>query len=149
MGLVANCHIVVAQAEATFGLTEIRLGLWPFVVFRAVSLALGERRTVELALSGRVFGAEEARQMGLVHEIAVEQDARASEIAEQIAGYSPTAIRSGLMFVRESRGQNWQTAGAIAREVRDQVFGSRDFAEGLRAFHEKRPPRWPSITDAG
>src|SRR5947209_10171662 len=44
-GLVANCHIVVGSREATFGLTEIRLGLWPFLVFGAVSAALGERRT--------------------------------------------------------------------------------------------------------
>src|SRR5205085_7178108 len=41
-GLVANCHIVIAGEDATFGLTEIRLGLWPFLVFRAVAGAVGE-----------------------------------------------------------------------------------------------------------
>jgi enoyl-CoA hydratase/carnithine racemase len=40
-GLVANCHIVIAAEDATFGLTEIRLGLWPFLVFRVVAMALG------------------------------------------------------------------------------------------------------------
>ena len=54
MGLVANCHVVIAENEATFGLTEIRLGLWPFLVYRAVAVGLGERRTVELALTGRM-----------------------------------------------------------------------------------------------
>ena len=56
-GLVANCHVVVALRDAAFGLTEIRLGLWPFLVFRAVAAALGERRAMELALTGRVFRA--------------------------------------------------------------------------------------------
>jgi enoyl-CoA hydratase/carnithine racemase len=43
-GLAANCHIVVAADDATFGLTEIRIGLWPFVIFRTVVAALGQRR---------------------------------------------------------------------------------------------------------
>ena len=69
-GLVANCHIVIASEKATFGLTEIRLGLWPFLVYRAVSAAVGDRKTLELALSGRIFDAKEAKSVGLVHEIA-------------------------------------------------------------------------------
>ena len=47
-GLVANCHIVVASEEASFGLTEIRLGLWPFLVYSAMVAAVGERRTMAL-----------------------------------------------------------------------------------------------------
>ena len=144
-GLVANCHVVVASQAATFGLTEIRLGLWPFLVYRAVSAALGERRTTELALTGRVFPATEAREFGLVHEVARDPDRRAAELAAQIAAFSPTSIRSGLGFVREARGLNWEQAGLAARRVRDQVFASPDFQEGLRAFREKRAPRWPSL----
>ena len=68
-GLVANCHVVVAGPEASFGLTEIRLGLWPFLVYRAVASALGERRTLELSLTGRICLAAEAREFGLVHEV--------------------------------------------------------------------------------
>src|ERR1035438_3781078 len=65
-GLIANCHVVVAGPDARFGLTEIRLGLWPFLIFRAVSIALGERRTVELSLTGRIFPAAEARELALI-----------------------------------------------------------------------------------
>ncbi len=46
-GLVANAHIAVAAEDATFGLTEIRIGLWPFLIFRSVTLAIGERRAVD------------------------------------------------------------------------------------------------------
>ena len=139
-GLAANCHIVVAAEDAAFGLTEIRIGLWPFVIFRTVAAALGERRATELALSGRIFPASEAREYGLVHHV-VEPD-RAREIAAAIAESSPTAIRSGLAFVRDARGKTWEAAGDLARRMRNEVFRSTDFQEGIRAFQEKRAPRW-------
>ena len=105
-GLVANCHIVFAAEEATFGLTEIRIGLWPFVIFRVVAMAMGERRATELALTGRMVGAREAREFGLVHHVvpAEELAARAAETAAALAAYSSTAIRTGLSFVRRNPG---------------------------------------------
>jgi enoyl-CoA hydratase/carnithine racemase len=145
MGLVGNCHIVVAHPEASFGLTEIRVGLWPFLVYRALSAGLGERRVLELALSGRVFGAAEGKEMSLVQEVDASPQTRASEIAGTVSEFSPTTIRSGLRFTREVRGQDWEAAGRIARRMRDEVFASSDFEEGRRAFVEKRTPRWPSI----
>jgi enoyl-CoA hydratase/carnithine racemase len=145
-GIVANCHIVIADPGATFGLTEIRLGLWPFLVFRAVSMALGERRSVEMALTGRIVSAGEAHTLGLVHELAPDPLARAMEIAETVANYSPTAIHNGLSFVEEVRGMGWEQAGTVARRIRDWVFATPDFQEGLHAFLEKRPPRWPSLS---
>lgn len=145
-GLAANCHIVVAREDAAFGLTEIRLGLWPFVVFRSVSAAVGERRAVELALTGRVFGAAEAKEMGLVHEVTPHLEGRATELALALAQSSPTAVRSGLTFVHEVRGRDWKSAGEIARRIRDEVFESEDFKEGLQAFLEKRGARWPSLS---
>jgi enoyl-CoA hydratase/carnithine racemase len=144
-GLAANCHIVIAADDATFGLTEIRIGLWPFIVYRAVSMALGDRRTAELALTGRVFGAREAREYGLVHEVAADVEERAGEVAQSLTEFSPTAMRAGLQFVRETRGRDWESAGQIAGRMRNQVFESEDFQEGLRAFREKRMPRWPSL----
>jgi enoyl-CoA hydratase/carnithine racemase len=144
-GLVANCHIVVASEKAQFGLTEIKLGLWPFLVFRAMHAAVGERRAVELALTGRIFDVKQACNMGLVHEVAADAGARAMEIAEGLSRSSPSAIRSGLDFVQEVRNKDWETAGMIARRIRDELFQSGDFQEGLRAFREKRQPKWPSI----
>ena len=149
-GLVANAHIVIAAEDAQFGLTEIRIGLWPFIVFRAVSLALGERRAVELALTGRVLGAEEGARLGLVHQVvpAAEFEARVWETAQAIANSSPAAVRSGLLFVAESRRLQWDKGGEIAWQYREELFKSADFAEGIRAFREKRPPRWPSTGEA-
>jgi len=147
-GLAANCHIVVAAEDATFGLTEIRIGLWPFVIFRSVAAAIGERRATELALTGRIFGAGEAREYGLAHYVTDSAGLIecARKIAHAAAQASPTAIRSGLTFVREARGKGPQEAGALAQRMRNEVFGGADFQEGLKAFHEKRPPHWPSLT---
>jgi len=137
-GLVANCHIVVAAPGATFGLTEIRLGLWPFLVFRACTAAMGERRALELALTGRIFPAAEARDIGLIHELSPDPQARAAEIAAQLASWSPTAIRRGLSFVHSSRPLDWQQAGALARQTRDEIFATEDFQSALRAFRERK-----------
>jgi len=144
VGLVANAHISVCSPDAAFGLTEIRLGMWPFLIYRAVSAALGERRTMELALTGRMFCAGDAQQWGLVHEIAQHADTRAMEIARELADASPTAIQNGLSFVHQVRGLSWEKSGEIARLVREDQFNSADFDEGVRAFLEKRRPRWPS-----
>jgi len=146
-GLVANCHIAVTSEQAKFGLTEIKLGLWPFLVFRAVQAAVGERRATELALTGRTFGAKQAYDLGLIHEIAADCNQRAMEIAGDIARSSPATVHSGLDFVNEVRGKDWDTAATIARRVRQEIFDSADFQEGMRAFREKRQPKWPSIAE--
>lgn len=144
-GLVANCHMVIASERATFGLTEIRLGLWPFLVYRAVSAALGNRKTLELSLTGRIFDANEAKLLGLAHEIAPNSAERALTIADSVASWSPTAIRSGMTFVQEVRDRSWTESGEVARRVRGEVFESADFREGIEAFRAKRKPSWPSL----
>jgi enoyl-CoA hydratase/carnithine racemase len=137
-GLVANCHIAIASEDATFGLTEIRLGLWPFLVHRAVALAVGERRALEMALTGRTMGATEAHSICLVHEVAADAQVRAQQIAGALAGWSPTAIRTGLEFLRETRGKGWEDAGRIAARMRNEVFESEYFREAVRTFRKDR-----------
>jgi enoyl-CoA hydratase/carnithine racemase len=146
VGLIANCHIVLASEQATFGLTEIRLGLWPFLIYRAVAAAIGERRTTELALTGRVLPAREALEIGLVHQVVADLPNASIELATTVANHSPTAVGEGLGFIRETRGLDWKVAGDLGRRVRNQVFASADFQEGISAFFEKRAPKWPSIS---
>jgi enoyl-CoA hydratase/carnithine racemase len=145
-GLVANAHVVVASEGASFGLTEIRVGLWPFLIFRAMEEAVGERCAVELGVTGRFFEADEAVRIGLAHHIAPPEqlEARASEIAMALAESSSEAIRRGLRFVNEARDLSHAEAGAVAHRSRKELFATADFAEGVRAFREKRLPKWPS-----
>ncbi|MBI5083396.1 MAG: enoyl-CoA hydratase/isomerase family protein [Acidobacteria bacterium] len=147
VGLIANCHVVIAAQGATFGLMEIRYGHWPFVTHRAVALAIGERRAVELSMTGRLFSTGEAREYGLVHEVTppFELDDRATATAVQLATGSQETLRRGLDFVQKSREMSWETAGRLAAEYSERNFRSADLTEGVRAFREKRAPQWPSL----
>lgn len=144
-GLVANAHIVIANPDARFALTEIRIGLWPVLIFRAIESAMGERRTVELSLTGREFNAEQAREYGLVNEVDDNHLKRATDIAIQLASFSPVAVGTGLGFVHQIRGRDWDHAGRLGRQLRDQLLSNEDFKEGTQAFLEKRQPSWPSL----
>jgi enoyl-CoA hydratase/carnithine racemase len=136
--------VAVAAHGSSFGLTEIRIGMWPFVIYRSVALALGERRALELSLMGRIFNVPEAVQWGLVHEAvpAFELDDRVTAIAMHLAQSSRQATCTGLEFVRKTMGMDPVTAAPIALEMRKAAFASEDFHEGVAAFREKRRPKF-------
>src|SRR3982751_1753427 len=147
LGLVAQGHVVTASSGAVFGLPEIRIGLWPFLIYRAVENAIGSRRTLELSLTGRLFHAQEALHWGLVQTIAPAGEVvdRAKGIAVDIARTSPAAVGYGMEYVQQARGVDQNSARRLAREVRSQLMETDDFKEGYAAFKEKREPRWPSM----
>ena len=148
LGLVAQGHVVVAEPGAVFGLPEIRVGLWPFLVYRSVAEALGARRAMQLSLTGSTFSAQEAMQWGLVHHVCyppVDEQERGAAIARDLAKASPRAIKAGMQYVRASRGRSWSKAGELAIALRDRLMASQDFKEGYRAFKERRDARWPSL----
>lgn len=150
LGLLANAHTGVAAQGASFGLTEIRIGTWPFAAYRSMERAIGERRTLELALTGRIFGTQEALQWGLVSQVVppFELDDRAADLAAHLAASSGEAIRRGLEFVRESRGKPPAESRSLAARLCAETLAGADYAEGVKAFHEKRRPQWPSQSES-
>jgi enoyl-CoA hydratase/carnithine racemase len=98
LALAANAHVVVAAQGTSFGLTGIREGQSNAAMISAVAQAIGQRRALELALSGRIFSTPEALAWGLVHHVApaFELDDRATEVASGIANANPDAIRAML-----------------------------------------------------
>lgn len=146
-GLAAQGHIVLAAQSSVFGLPEIRIGFWPFVVYRAVEAAIGRRHTLTLSLTGHVLSAHEACHAGLVHHVCppAETSERAEAISRELAKASPSAIAAGMQYVLGSRETSWEESGELARSLRSELIKSPDFREGYEAFKQKREPRWPSI----
>jgi enoyl-CoA hydratase/carnithine racemase len=96
VGLVALAHLAVADPGATFALPEVRLGLFPYAIFPLLARAMGPRRSLELALTGRSFGAEEALAWGLVHAVSDQPHEEVRRWAEVLASRSRVAVRTGL-----------------------------------------------------
>lgn len=142
MGLVANCHVAIAAENATFGLTGIRFGLWPFVIFPAVSAAVGQRRALALTMTGEVIGAAEALRIGLVHQVVpvAEVEQRALDLAQTVANYSLNAMHCGLGFAHETQGQTWKAASCIGSRVREQYVKGAEFQAELSVFLNQKKP---------
>ena len=140
LGLALNAHIVVAASDARIGLPEMRLGLWPFMIFSTIETAVGLRRATSLALTGRLMDGAEAQRVGLVDIVAKpeELESSATWLAQEVSEASADAIALGLEFVRGERSPG------RAAEFRWRGQESDDFREGVRAFLEKRSPVWPS-----
>ncbi len=147
LGLVAQGDVVMCSDKASFGLPEVRIGLFPFFIYRSVEAAIGNRSTLQAALTGHLFHPDDAVQLGLVHKIcpAPELHDRVKVMAQELAKASPEAIAAGLEYVKQSRGLNLEDAGKVARKLRARVMAGKDFREGVAAFKEKREPRWPSM----
>lgn len=142
MALVANAHVAVAAQGTSFGMTEVRLGLFPYVPFHALERAVGHRRALEISLTGRVFSAQEALAWGLIQHIApaFEFDDLALGIAHGLASSSAAAVSGGLDFANRPVGE----LRDLAVRLRQEALSSADLIEGVLAIRDKRTPVWPS-----
>lgn len=102
LALIANAHVAIAAQGCTFGLIDVREGRWNESVFDAVAGAVGHRRALELALTGRIFSTAEASAWGLIHIVApaFELDDRATDIATALANANRDFVREALTKTR-------------------------------------------------
>ncbi len=124
VGLVSACDIAVAAREAKFGITEVKLGLLPANIALYLVPCIGARAMRRYALTGEIFDAAEARQMGLVHETvpAVELDAAVDRIVSALLAAGPRAVVECKKLIGDVAA-----AGAVTEELR------RDTAKRLAA----------------
>jgi len=142
MGLLACCDVVVAVDSARFGFTEVRLGIAPAVISPFVLPKIGLSAARRWFLTGEIFGAEEARSMGLVHAVVPEEglDRCVEEVARAILGNGPRAVAAAKRLAREAQALDRE--GALSNAVRAiaALRSSPEGQEGLGAFLGKRKP---------
>ena len=102
-GLVACCDIVVASAQATFGTTEVRLGLIPAVIGPYVLAAIGPRQARRLMLTGERISAAEAARIGLVHEVVPpdQLDRAVERVVGELLQGGPDAIAAAKRLIAD------------------------------------------------
>jgi len=143
IGLLASCDIVIADSNARFCLSEVKLGLVPAVIAPYVIRAIGMRATKRFALSAEVFSADIARDLGLVHEVINDNslDDAVNDMVKRLLTNAPNAlaITKELLSELEPLKNDIldQTAETIAA-----VRASEEAQEGLDAFFNKRKPAW-------
>lgn len=145
VGLLLLSHVALAARDTQFGLPEIEIGLFPYTVLPLLARAVGPRRALELALTGRRFDAEEALRLGIVHAVVEGEDlyAGALESARLLAGRDPLAVRTGLAAYRAVTGGGGADRMEHLALLRNLAFGAptlRAAAQRLLAKSEE-PPR--------
>jgi methylglutaconyl-CoA hydratase len=143
-GLATVCDLTLATPEAKFGYTEVKIGFVAAIVGVFLARMLGEKHARELLLSGRMIDAAEAFQMGLVNEVVPAERIldRTKQLAGAWAGNSPQSIAATKKFLGTIAGRELDGALAEACEVNAAARQSEDCKEGVKAFLEKRTPRW-------
>lgn len=143
-GFATFTDITVASPEAKFGYTEVRIGFIPALVSVMLRRQIGEKRSRELLLTGRIFDAQEGLRLGLVTEIVPTEKLmeRAKEYAQIFVANSPTSLEHTKRLLLHYDDEEIRQEIELATQANAQIRGTADFREGLAAFLEKRVPNW-------
>jgi len=139
------CDFIYAARSARFALSEVSLGIMPGGMgTQNLPRAVGERRAKELILSARAFGAEEALDWGLVNRVCDPEKLleEALGAAQAIAGNAPLSVRQAKKSIHYGLQTDLLTGYRYEIEAYNRLVGTEDRHEGVRAFNEKRKPRF-------
>jgi len=148
-GIATLCDFTLAVPEAKFGYTEVKIGFLPAIVSVFLSRQIGEKRTRDLLLTGRILGPAEAKEIGLINEIVPAEKLmeRAKELADTLIAASPASVTRAkrLLTSAAAAGVDADLERAILENAR--IRCTPDFKEGLASFLEKRKPVWRNDSD--
>lgn len=139
------CDVIIAGASARFGQPEVKIGCIPGIGgTQRLTRLVGRARAMDMILTGRMIGAEEALSMGLVSRVVPDTDLlqTAHEVAETIAGYPKDIVMMARACVNEAEEVGLHAGLRFERQVYHALYGLPAQREGMTAFLEKRPPQF-------
>ncbi len=140
--IVANSTYVISLDNISFGLPEVRLGLFPVQVMGSLLKVINSRNLLDWCIRGLSIKSKKAKKWGLISEIANPKniDLKVNNLAQEIVSNSPKAINIGMKaFDLVLNKYNDQK---ILNEIFEEIIKSKDAKEGLKAYKEKRNPKW-------
>lgn len=145
-GLAAVCDIVVAETDAVFGFTEVKVGILPSMISPYVIAKIGRSAARELFLTGMRFDAARAKEIGLAHAV-VASDALETTVERYVQEFlsaGPEAIATAKDLIREVSGRSAKDVLDLTAETLATRRASPEGQEGIKAFFEKRKATWCS-----
>lgn len=142
LGIVGACDIAIAGPTATFAFTEVRLGLAPAIISLTTLSRMSERAVSRYYLTGERFDAAAAAACGLITTAADDLDGELATVVDALRACSPQGLAETKPLTTQRLAADF---GSRAEELQAQsarLFASDEAQEGMRAFIEKRPPRW-------
>lgn len=149
MGLLGAADLAISTEGAKFGLPEVGIGVFPMMVAAILQnrLHIPARDLAALCLTGDSIDAARAKELGLVNTVVqgTDLDSAVDTLVEKLATRSPTALRLGKRAMTAMLGMGWDEALAYAETQIRLVALTEDAKEGVRAFGEKRTPKWTGM----
>lgn len=144
LGIVGASDIVVAEAQARFRFSEVRLGLIPAIVSTFVLPKIGIGAARRLFLTAESFSAETARAVGLVHAVTplADLDREVGRVVDQVLKNGPAAVKEAKAYIQRLEGMTRAERIAHSVSVLARIRSTPEAKEGLSAFLEKREPAW-------
>jgi methylglutaconyl-CoA hydratase len=148
LGLIAACDLTVGLAAATFGFSEVRIGVAPAIIAVPCLRRMDPRAARELFLTGEPFDGLRAQQAGLLDRAVADDDldTTVEELVAQLGQGAPEALAVTKRLLRDLPGPDLQEDFRRMAAVSAERFGSAEAREGIAALLEKRRPVWPPVT---
>jgi enoyl-CoA hydratase len=143
-GLAAACDFIVASERAVFGLPEVKVGLWPYMITVPLLHWMHPKQVLNLMLTGRQLRADEAQRLGLVSDVAPhgEIDAAVARLVDALSVAAPQAIALGRTALYSVANHDVDSRLRMLEALLSVNLDMPDAREGLAAFAEKRSPNW-------
>ncbi|MEO5988630.1 MAG: enoyl-CoA hydratase-related protein [Candidatus Eisenbacteria bacterium] len=142
--LALACDLVVVEADARLGLPEIRLGAYPPIGAALLPARIGWARAAELVLGGQDLTAARALELGLINRVCTPGTlaSATAELLAPILAHSTAVVREAKRALREGAAGGPDALARIEKHYLADLMRLADADEGIRAFLQKRPPRW-------